>query len=479
MWMTYALQGVAWLLDMLTIFFAFWAAYELRYTYRIGAFVPVEQDTLGFNQWARHAMLAIAFTLVIFFARGVYQVRRRLTVGDYIPLVTSSYGMAIACVILFAFFVQFSPSRAVYIYVAVMGTALMLLHRGLAERLRTKLYARGIGVERAVVVGDSESARRLAQTLKGQPGWGYQLVGIVSDHQEPSVIAIATESGIQTTPYLGEVRDLDTVVDHFRIAEVFIVESDHSDATIERMIESCRALGVQFRMVPRLLQMTMDRVDITEINGIPLVGVRDASIRGWNAIVKRMVDICLSLGTLIVVAIPALVIAFMVRRDSAGPAFYRQTRVGQYGKPFQMIKFRTMVTNADDLREQVITGQGVDVRLFKDQHDPRVTSIGTWLRRYSIDELPQVWNVLVGDMTFVGPRPPLPSEVEEYAPWHWQRLLIRPGMTGLWQVNGRSDLSFDQMVRLDLYYAENWSPWLDLKIAARTIPAVLFGRGAY
>jgi lipopolysaccharide/colanic/teichoic acid biosynthesis glycosyltransferase len=144
-----------------------------------------------------------------------------------------------------------------------------------------------------------------------------------------------------------------------------------------------------------------------------------------------------------------------------------------------MIKFRTMLTDADNQRLQVMQETGGDSRLFKDRQDRRITRTGAWLRKFSIDEVPQIWNVFRGEMAFVGPRPPLPREVAEYQTWHQQRLLVRPGMTGLWQVSGRSDLSFDQMVRLDLYYAENWSLWLDLKILLRTIPAVILGRGAY
>jgi lipopolysaccharide/colanic/teichoic acid biosynthesis glycosyltransferase len=174
------------------------------------------------------------------------------------------------------------------------------------------------------------------------------------------------------------------------------------------------------------------------------------------------------------------IIAVMIKRDSRGPVFYRQTRVGQYGEYFTMMKFRCMITGADQQWSEMVKSiPGADGRLFKDPHDSRLTRVGKVLRRYSIDELPQIFNVLRGEMSMVGPRPPLPGEVDHYDEWHMQRLLVRPGLTGLWQVNGRSNLVFDEMVRLDLYYAENWTPWLDVKILLRTVPAVLTGRGAY
>lgn len=475
----FAIQLASVVLDICAILFAFWAAYELRYTYRIGAFVPVSADTLGFNQWSRHALAAIVFTLIVYAARGVYQVHIKRSLGDYVPLVVTSFGIAIAGVILFAFFIQFSPSRAVYLYVLAIGTTLMLGHRTLSYFVRGRMFERGAGVDAAMIVGESENARRLAQSLLGQSQWGYRLVGFVSNQSTISELNVATEAGIRSTVRLGDTADVPLLVKQWHVHEVFIVEEDHTPQQISDMIEGCRTIGVQFRVVPELLQISMDRVDISEINGVPLIGVRDATIRGWSAGLKRASDVALSSVLLAFLAVPALIVALLIRRDSEGPVFYRQTRIGQYGNPFSMVKFRTMVTDADNQRDEVIEKSGGDSRLFKDKADPRITGTGHWLRKYSIDELPQIWNVFRGDMTFVGPRPPLPHEVRDYQMWHHQRLLVRPGMTGLWQVSGRSELTFDQMVRLDLYYAENWSLWLDIKIILRTIPAVIFGRGAY
>lgn len=476
--LAFGMQAIAILLDAIAVFVTFWISYELRYTYRIGAIVPVSRDTLGFSQWAQHALVAIVFTILVFAARGVYQVRRKIGWVDYIPLVTTSYGLAIAGVILFAFFIQFSPSRAIYLFALVIGTTLMLGHRALAHLIRRRMFLRGMGVDRAVIVGSSENARRLMQSLLGQPQWGYQLLGFVTDASITS-INVATERGIRSAEKLGSIPELARIVQQFHIDDVFIVEADHAGDEIEDMVQSCRSIGAQFRLVPDLLQISMDRVDIADINGVPLIGIRDASIRGWSAITKRAFDIVLAGTLLVLMMIPTAILVVLVRRDSEGSAFYRQTRIGQYLKPFEIVKFRTMYQDADQRRAQIVQDSGVDTRLFKDENDPRITKIGRVLRKYSIDELPQIWNVFKGDMTFVGPRPPLPQEVADYQPWHQQRLLVRPGMTGLWQVNGRSNLSFDQMVRLDLYYAENWSLWLDAKILLRTIPAVLFSRGAY
>ncbi|MER3437193.1 MAG: undecaprenyl-phosphate glucose phosphotransferase, partial [Chloroflexota bacterium] len=246
------------------------------------------------------------------------------------------------------------------------------------------------------------------------------------------------------------------------------------------IVEECRQSGVTFKVVPDLIQLSLDRVDLAEVAGVPLIGIKDASIRGLNYVVKRSIDILLATSVLLVMALPMLVIAILIRRDSPGPVLFRQVRIGRDGRPFVMLKFRCMIDGADEQRAELIrTHHGVDPRLFKLRDDPRLTRVGRWLRRWSLDELPQFINVLRGQMSVVGPRPPLPEEVERYEEWHRQRLLVTPGLTGLWQINGRSNLTFDEMVRLDLYYAEHWSPWLDVKIVLRTIPAVLTGRGAY
>jgi exopolysaccharide biosynthesis polyprenyl glycosylphosphotransferase len=190
-------------------------------------------------------------------------------------------------------------------------------------------------------------------------------------------------------------------------------------------------------------------------------------------------DIAVSLSVLAVTAIPAALIAIAIKIDSDGPVFFRQERVGKDGRRFTCYKFRTMVRDAEQQLAVLESNGMIDERLIKQRDDPRRTRVGKWLRRTSLDELPQFVNVLRGEMSIVGPRPPVPAEVAKYDDWHHDRLLVTPGLTGLWQVSGRSNLTFEEMVRLDLYYAEHWSPWLDIKIMLRTIPAILTARGAY
>jgi exopolysaccharide biosynthesis polyprenyl glycosylphosphotransferase len=245
------------------------------------------------------------------------------------------------------------------------------------------------------------------------------------------------------------------------------------------IMDQCRAEEVEFKLVPDLFELAMDRVNIHEVAGLPLIGLKPARISGWNYWVKRSMDLFVALVVLIAGAVPMALIALAIKMDSDGPVLFRQERVGRNGRRFICYKFRTMVRDAETLNDYLEKEYGIDGRLIKHRQDPRRTRVGRVLRRASLDELPQFFNVLLGEMSVVGPRPPVPAEVARYDEWHHGRLLVTPGLTGLWQVSGRSNLTFDEMVRLDLYYAEHWSPWLDLKVILRTIPAVLTARGAY
>ena len=209
------------------------------------------------------------------------------------------------------------------------------------------------------------------------------------------------------------------------------------------------------------------------------MGVKEVSIRGWNLALKRAIDVVISATTLLLLSPLILLIAALIKLESQGPALFRQTRIGRNGKPFTLYKFRSMRPEAEEELGEVRDLNETAGVFFKIREDPRRTRVGRALRRLSLDELPQMYNILRGEMSLVGPRPALPREVERYEEWHRRRLGVLPGLTGLWQVMGRSDLTFDEMVMLDLFYTENWSLWLDLKIMLMTIPTVLSGKGAY
>jgi exopolysaccharide biosynthesis polyprenyl glycosylphosphotransferase len=245
------------------------------------------------------------------------------------------------------------------------------------------------------------------------------------------------------------------------------------------IMRQCEREQVRARIVPDLFQLALSRVDIEDLGGIPIIGVKEVAITGWNLAFKRASDIVVSLVGLILLSPLLLLISVAIKLDSPGPALFKQVRVGKGGRRFVCYKFRSMRQGAEEERPELADRDEAMGPTFKIRHDPRCTRVGRLLRRTSLDELPQFYNVLRGEMSLVGPRPAIPSEVEQYQEWHRKRLEVSPGITGLWQVSGRSQLTFDEMCLLDIYYLENWTPLLDLKIALKTAPAVLAGTGAY
>jgi exopolysaccharide biosynthesis polyprenyl glycosylphosphotransferase len=295
-----------------------------------------------------------------------------------------------------------------------------------------------IGIERVVVVGAGESARRLMQVLADQKHLGYQVVGFVDDLPGRDEWLIATQHRVIRAPRLGSFPDLGQVVRRFRIDEVIIALPSASHDQIMRLMATCRERAVRFKLVPDLFELTFDQVQIDEVNGVPLLGLKPSSISGWDALVKRAVDLTLSVVVLVVGAPVLLLIALAIKLDSPGPILFRQSRVGKNGREFTFFKFRTMCVDAEARQHELLDRNEADGPLFKIRNDPRRTRVGQWLRRTSLDEVAQVFNVVRGDMSCVGPRPPVPSEVARYEDWHRQRLVMTPGITGLWQVSGRS-----------------------------------------
>jgi exopolysaccharide biosynthesis polyprenyl glycosylphosphotransferase len=243
--------------------------------------------------------------------------------------------------------------------------------------------------------------------------------------------------------------------------------------------KALRDSEVEVRVSANISDILSTRLTLQQVGGLMALSLRPVRLSGAQAVAKRTLDLAAGVLAMVLLAPLWIVLYAAIKLDSRGPVFYRQERIGRHQRPFHMLKFRTMVVGADamldDLREQnEATGP-----LFKLRRDPRVTRVGRFLRRWSLDELPQLWNVLTGDMSLVGPRPALPEEVAAYEDWHLDRLEVPPGITGLWQVKGRSDLPFDDYVRLDLFYIENWSVGYDFYILAKTLPAVFAGRGAF
>lgn len=464
--------------DAAFLWLAFLIAHRLRYHYEVGGdiyFYTYEP----FSTFIKPAVLFLVLALGIFLLRGVYRLPRSTSFLDETMLVFGGLVTAMAGVIMGAYFFRFLPSRLVFLYAWIAAITLLGAKRLLLRRLRRWLWSRQIGVDRVLVVGSGPAGQRVMQAMLGKPHLGCRLIGFVDDGSEDRV-TVATELGVERASRLGTPDEVADLVARHAVDEVIVALPAEEMPRVFRIVDSCREREVTFNVVPDLYQLSFDRVDLAEIAGVPLIGFKGPSISGWNYALKRLIDITIAGLILVVSAIPMGLIALAIKLDSPGPILLHQRRIGRDGVPFMVVKFRSMFVDAEQRRAEIMEQSSVaDPRLFKLQDDPRRTRVGRVLRRWSLDELPQFWHVLKGEMSVVGPRPQLPEEVEGYDEWHHQRLLVTPGLTGLWQVNGRSDLTFDEMVHLDLYYAEHWSPWLDTKVILRTIPAVFTGRGAY
>jgi exopolysaccharide biosynthesis polyprenyl glycosylphosphotransferase len=328
-------------------------------------------------------------------------------------------------------------------------------------------------VRRIIIAGAGEVGRRVMRTIVARPDLGYAIVGYVDDNPDKGQGKVGRFKG------LGSIDDLPNVIDSEAVDEVIVTLPWNYHRRILSILRECARRDVTARLVPDLFQMSLSRVEVSDLGGVPLVEIQEIAFNRAELVVKRAIDLAGALA-LLAVGWPLLaIIAVAIKLDSPGPVMFRQLRVGQNHKPFSRYKFRTMRVGAELEVESLRDQNEADGPLFKIRRDPRVTRVGQALRRTSLDELPQLFNVFRGEMSLVGPRPPIPEEVEHYQAWHKRRLAVPPGMTGLWQVSGRSELTFDEMVLLDLYYIEHWSPWLDFSILLRTIPTVLGREGAY
>jgi Sugar transferases involved in lipopolysaccharide synthesis len=345
--------------------------------------------------------------------------------------------------------------------------ALSVIHLGF--RTITRWQQQRESGRRTLVVGDANTALRLVDEFGHRPWIGLHIVGYVSDERDAPV----------ELPRLGHLADLVGLVRCYQIDEViFALPPSRHDTVVELSLQLLKE-PVMLHTVPTTLDLVFARTPVESIGGIPLISLRESALTSSQRFVKRMFDVIVSTILIILLAPVMLLIAVLIKLESPGPIIFRQERIGEHGRRFQMLKFRTMYQDADRRWQEVAKRDEQGRLLHKVKDDPRVTRVGRKLRRTSLDELPQLFNVLRGEMSLVGPRPEMPYIAAEYEPWQWQRFRVPPGITGWWQINGRSDKPMHLHTEDDLYYIQNYSFWLDLRILMRTLIVVWKGHGAY
>jgi exopolysaccharide biosynthesis polyprenyl glycosylphosphotransferase len=353
---------------------------------------------------------------------------------------------------------------------AVIAALLIGLFRASYDVVTREIFHM-LGIRRrAVLVGEGEHLLHLYRTLgTGRSGIDYELLGVVTAEEEKDI----------PLPRLGGADSLRTVLADHPVDELIVTDTDFGERELLDLVDQAHRSGVRIRIAPRTTELLTKQADYVPGQGIPLFEITPPVLAGFDWALKRGFDILVSVLVLIVFLPLWLGIAAAVKLTSRGPVLFRDRRVGLGEREFAMLKFRTMYVDAAERQAELEQANEAEGALFKIREDPRVTRVGSFLRRFSLDEIPNLVNVLRGEMSLVGPRPLPTRDYKLLEEWHLKRYLVLPGMTGLWQISGRSNLSFDDLVRLDFYYLDNWSIWLDISVLARTIPAVVSQRGAY
>jgi exopolysaccharide biosynthesis polyprenyl glycosylphosphotransferase len=449
------------------------------------------------RQFAPYALLLpliIPIRLLLFRYYDLYRIRGEFSFVEDMARVFRATAIGSLLIVAATFMYRggvayrsFSYSRAIFLFdfllaLGSLGAVRMILRAG-----QIVIRRRGINLIPTLIVGRGPEAALCIREMRARPELGYRVIGLIDNEQLEGLAA----SSFEGVPVIGDLKNLPEAIRESGANEVIISDPNvPGEKLFEVMIQTGRRRGVEFRIAPTLLNCLPSKTEIDQVGSLPMVTLFRSPLSSSARIVKRGSDLIVALLALAVLSPLWLLIALLIRLDSRGPVFYKQERVGMDGRVFLFYKFRTMQAGTDDAKhrefqKRYISGQpdsnqGDDERpAYKLRADDRVTRLGRLLRRTSIDELPQLFNVLRGDMSVVGPRPPIPYEVESYELWHRKRLDMKPGITGLWQVSGRNRLPFDEMVRMDLYYIENWSLLLDIKIILQTLPVMWRGEDAY
>jgi exopolysaccharide biosynthesis polyprenyl glycosylphosphotransferase len=469
-------RRVAQLTDALTTAFSFVVAYfGLIWARIIFPWAPLGRDIeITFALYWKIVVFSVIW-VIIFTKLGAYTYQRFTSLKHEINLVakTSLIGTFILFAAIFILRFEYIPRTYIGIFfvvniVSFAGEKIILF------KIAKEIRKRGKNRKRVLVVGAGMRAQKFIEAVEKNIGWGLDIVGLIAEDR------LSRERELCEKRILGTAEEMENILHGIQVDEVIVCASGNELGRLEfeKVFETCEREGVQIRVSSDFFGKLAKGVTIDEIYGFPIISFTNVPNNEWSLYLKRLIDILVS-GFLLVILSPFfLVIAILIKMTSEGPIFYEWNVMGFNKKPFRSWKFRTMVVNADEIKEKLVHLNEMEGPVFKIKNDPRITKVGNFLRKFSLDELPQLWSVFKGDMSLVGPRPAFPHELGRYESWHRRKLSIKPGMTCLWQVNGRNKINdFSEWVKMDLEYIDNWSLWLDVKIFWRTVLTVLHGTG--
>ncbi|MCK6682814.1 MAG: sugar transferase [Thermoanaerobaculia bacterium] len=462
--------------DLVSILAAFVAAYFIR-SELLTSFFPGRLTKLApFSLYLTLAGPIVVIWTVLLVLGRAYKSHRTSGLRDEAAVVLKVSAMGTVLLALFVYGARWDfisrPFLAIFCGLSILFLTI--------ERLTVRMTARrvralGFNYRSVVLLGDTPRADNMARLIHQHPWWGLRLLGVI--REKPAASPQGTTAG--GIPILGTVQDFPAIVTSFPIDEVILAVDRGDLERLEDVFLMCEEMGVRTRLVLDFFPHVIARVELEEFQGTPLLTFTTTPADDFAMMAKRVMDVALAILLGAIYLVPIALSALLIKISSRGPAFFKQTRCGLNGRPFTLFKLRTMIEGAEEQLQDVFHLNEHEGPAFKSKADPRITRLGRFIRRFSLDEAPQFWNVLKGEMSLVGPRPPIPEEVVRYERWQRRRLSMKPGLTGLWQVSGRNDIpSFDHWMELDLAYIDNWSLGLDVKILLKTIPAVLGGKGA-
>lgn len=406
----------------------------------------------------------LAYTLWFSRAR-LYQSRFITRRTDEIRRIVDAGARTLATVVVVVYTFDLQVDRLWLLVTGLVTVVALSTEREIVRRRFAARRSSGRLSRRVLLIGDNTESARFASMFAQEPGLGYAVVGQIDP-------ATAKDPNELTTMVLAAARADGA---HGVIVATTAIDMQSSNRLVRDLVEA----GIHVELSSTLADIASDRLTVRPLGQFPVVYIEPRRRHGWRASAKRLFDLSITTLALLALAPVFIVVSILIKLGSTGPVLFRQERVGRNSEPFKVLKFRTMVTNAEELLDELAEANEGSGPLFKMKDDPRVTKIGAFLRKTSLDELPQLWNVVRNEMSLVGPRPALREEMAEWHPDLYARLNVKPGITGMWQVSGRSTTTFEEYTRLDLYYVDNWSLVVDVAILAKTIPAVLSSDGAY
>ncbi|OQA16720.1 MAG: UDP-glucose:undecaprenyl-phosphate glucose-1-phosphate transferase [bacterium ADurb.Bin363] len=460
------------ILDCITVIFS----YILAYIIRLKCFpIPLNNGSEYISPHNSLAWLVILIVWIgIFISFGLYRTYRtkslNLELWNIFKAVT--LGVLFLGVSVFLFKLLF-VSRAIIILFWIISLLFLSLER-ISLRYTLRFYRRkGFNFRMILIAGTGRRAKEFLRIINENKDWGFKIIGFITPTKN------FVGKNIMGYPVLGTFDDAHKIISQRVVDMLVLVPSMKHFKDMSELIKICEIEGIDTYVLPNFLGLSFAEIKLENLQGIPMLLFHTTPHNQWKLLTKRAIDIIISSLALILLSPLFLIISILIKLDSRGPVFFSQIRAGLNGRKFKMYKFRTMELNAEEKLEELKKYNQMSEPVFKMKEDPRVTRAGFWLRKLSLDELPQLYNIWKGEMSIVGPRPPIPCEVEKYKRWQRRRLSMQPGLTCLWQIKGRNNIDFEQWMKLDLEYIDNWSLTLDLKIILKTVPAIMTRTGAY